>query len=303
MYAVSAQTITQSTIPVISPPEEQSQNPLHPPSFFKSIWLKIQDISDSNTTELKQPSAIDPPASLLDPEYVSLKMCNEPYKFYMELQQSQQSVPSFLAFAKLCNCYKLTATGRIFLEETAINSLKKTHPKDNPLSLVSVGPGGCYQEMIYLAKLANAGYKKIHLTLLEKDSIPLTKLSKFCKTYLKTTKVQIVQFSSLENYATEAMQVKTLQPNLLLLLDLTDEKYNVKGVPLPKYAYRTFRSANILQLNTLIAHSMFERDADNNRIPLAVCSVYDGVSPSLAEIRPASVTTFSVDRSKPTMAQ
>lgn len=301
MHPVSLQNNLESKIPVMPRTAEHSQNPQGLSGSLQSMWRCLQEIAEQcKSTEATVTIKIDrtlpiTPPSLFDPDYVSSKMCTQPYQFYTELQQLQQTAPSYLTFAKLCNCYKLTATGRIFLEDTAVNLLKQFHAKQKPLTIVTVGPGGCYQEMVYLTKLAKAGYNEIQLILLERRQIPLDELSEFCNTSLKGTKVQITQFTSIEAYAHESVQLPRLQPNLLLMLDLSDEKYNVQGMRLPDYAFQTFETAGILPAPTVIAHSVFKQIPNRRSVRTAICSVYDRESHTLAEVKPSYERTLSVN--------
>lgn len=222
-------------------------------------------------------------------QFVLPRLCADPYQLYQELRKPG-SVPisSCLLALRLCLCGKVVGTGRQFLEENSISLLEKSHSKDSLLTLVSVGAGKCYQELIYLAKLIHAGYQQIQVVLIDHNDIPKNSLDQFCKRFLKQCKINIIQYRSLKEYAASCQRQSHLKPNLLLLLDITDKAYNVNNRPLPDYAFTLLKDQQFITENTVIAHSMFSlkviKEPVFSVVPTAsyICA-YAGTSAQLSD--------------------
>ncbi|MCC6127775.1 MAG: hypothetical protein IT584_01040 [Chlamydiae bacterium] len=226
--------------------------------------------------EKAQPKGCCPPVDLLG------ELCDDPYGFYERIQaakstSSQAEKHSFfrnydqaLRFFTLCSCKKMTPSLRIDLENAVVAKMQEIHPdKIAPITVVSVGAGGLYQEIVYLAKLVNAGYEKVIFIAIDSDPTrPLMgALLIFCKEALKD-KVDAEQsiYPSLESYQEEAKEHPHLKPDLLLCIDLSDERFNVKGKPLPDCAFSLLQQNGILKEKTIIAHSFLEEFSERRSV-------------------------------------
>lgn len=163
-------------------------------------------------------------------------------------------------FPHLGECSCKSPLLRVALEKEVIRRLQVSFlDKHQELTLVSVGSGQCFQELIYLAKLVNIGYKNIRLVLIDKDpnvKPSVDDLIRFKDTYLQNSKIEIDQFDTLENYQKRASGQINLQPNLLLLLDLEGDKDANRQPPhLFIYAYEFLNNAALIQNGATIAYT------------------------------------------------
>lgn len=193
------------------------------------------------------------------------RLCNEPYKFYQEIEKAiidetcSRFNPSF-PFLKLCPCEKMNSNLRIKLENDSIELLKQTHPSKETINVVSVGAGGLYQELVYLAKLAKVGYKNIRLIAIDPKPIFIGALDGACKDLIPAKITIDDQYTSLANYIQKATQDKTLRPDLLLLIDLTDDKFKVNSQFLSDYSFDQLYHHNLLKNGTVVSHSVLEKN-------------------------------------------
>ncbi|KAF3361887.1 hypothetical protein PHSC3_001569 [Chlamydiales bacterium STE3] len=202
-------------------------------------------------------------SSISPPEFD--RLCNEPYEFYQEIEKVIKNKtrfrfhPSF-HFLKLCLCAKMNSDLRLKLEKDSIKLLKQTHPaRESTISVVSVGAGGLYQELVYLAKLAKAGYKHLRLIAIDPALVSIGALDGACKDLIPAKITIDDQYTSLENYIQKATQDKTLHPDLLLLIDLTDSTYNINSQLLSDYAFDQFYHHDLLKQGTVVSHSVLEQ--------------------------------------------
>ena len=79
---------------------------------------------------------------------------------------------------------------RVALEGSAIDLLKQSYSLDRLVTIVSVGPGGAYQELVFIAKLAQAGFKKLLLVLIDPADVMVGALSCFCDKHLPQCQIQ-----------------------------------------------------------------------------------------------------------------
>lgn len=214
------------------------------------------------------------------------RLCTDPYQFYEEIQLSDVTDPiSSLQLFKLCDCPNLDGVTREKLENHALGLLSQSCPTSLPITIVSVGPGSCYQELVYLAKLAKAGYKQINLVLIEPENLSshLPKLHVFCQQNLPACTVNIIKFDDLEQYKNFSTSSNSAKPNLLLLLDI-DENF-VNGKHLPDYSFELLQSNGILQPKTVISYSIRPKSLHGVYFPKFFSCSYDGSSSSLNNIQ------------------
>jgi hypothetical protein len=149
-------------------------------------------------------------------------------------QQPASEFENEFPFLKQCGCHFIPPVIRRELEKQTLAAVQeKFQNKDQPITIVSVGAGQCLQELIYLVKLVDCGYKNIRLVLIEREfdatkhpessaSNALQNLRNFKEKYLKEATVDIQPYSSLENYGEALSEQTGLKPHLLLLIDLDE---------------------------------------------------------------------------------
>lgn len=223
-------------------------------------------------------------------EIVVQRLCTDPYQFHTEMRRLKTDTNLFtkiLTFITLCPCPKLDGASRSGLEKDAIELLTHSCPNDVPLTIVSIGPGGCFQEMVYLAKLANAGYKTINLILIDPKNLDKQErvLASFSDIYLPECEINIYKYDDLETYNQAAQNTDDLTPNLLLLLDLTDAEYEVNSKSLPDHAFELLQTNGILLSSTVITYSTISKGLKGRFFPKSVSCSYDGQSTHLSDIQ------------------
>lgn len=197
----------------------------------------------------------------------------------------------------------MTPDLRTKLENKSIELLQQTYPfKETIINVVSIGPGGLYQELVYLAKLAKAGYKQIRLIAIDPAPIFIGALDFSCEQFIPA-KITIEQFSSLDDFIEKSNQDSTLLPDLLLLIDLTDDKYKTHDQLLSNYSFDQLFQHNLLKNNTVISYSTLEmlytRDVDGKVIRLDfIPKIFSGVfTPTAKDL--SSISTISIGEGKP----
>ena len=163
-----------------------------------------------------------------------------------------------------CNCKQVPASLRAFLEHHSVLAVEASFPnKNDPLDIVSVGPGYCFQELVYLITLLKLGYKNINLTLIEPglnregDSETIRKaieqFKQFCSLHIVARhldiSLNIAVFEDLEAY--KASQTKA---QLLLIIDVQGE--TVGGGDIPNQADASvvyFTKNDLLQSKGIVA--------------------------------------------------
>jgi hypothetical protein len=246
VYRYSTQKTAQATCATYSPPS----NPVFPPSTPASTSSVVS--GDVAPTQSSMLDSQDRPE-----DSVVHRLCTDPYQFYKEIKFSAAaSKIDSLKLFRLCVCPNLNNVSREKLENHAMGLLSQSCATSLPLTIVSVGPGGCYQELVYLAKLANAGYKQINLVLIEPENLSshLATLSVFCKQNFPACTVNIIKFDDLEQYKNFFTSSGLAKPNLLLLLDI-DENF-VNGKNLPDYSFELLQSNGMLEPKTVISYSI-----------------------------------------------
>jgi|LakMenE18May11ns_1017448.scaffolds.fasta_scaffold9712789_1 hypothetical protein len=168
---------------------------------------------------------------------------------------------------------------RIKLENYSIELLEQVHPlKESTINVVTVGPAGLYQEIVYLAKLAKAGCKQIRLIAIDTQDIVIGPLEDACAELFPATITICKQYKSLDSYIQEAVRDETLHPDLLLLIDLTDDKYKVNSQLLSDYSFDQLQDSGLFKNGTVISYTTFEkeRNEDTSRDVL-ISKVFSGI--------------------------
>jgi hypothetical protein len=152
---------------VISHPHLRTSQPAPSKDAPIPVKREIDPVSPSITPSVATPKLAMDIASQID------LLWKNPYLLYEKIVEARRPGQSIfplipaLVFLGLCNCPKMPVSLRLNLEESSIHLLSQTHPKNAPITVLSVGPGHAYQELVYLAKLAHVGYKRITLMLID----------------------------------------------------------------------------------------------------------------------------------------
>lgn len=167
---------------------------------------------------------------------------------------SVAQVPSGKLGIYLCPCNHAPRELRGQLEEESIQLLKNSHPPEKqkkPITITSIGPGGAFQEIVYVAKLMQEGYKKINLVLIDPKEPNIQGLEQIFTILFGPNRVAIRYYQSRQMYVEKtAKHFKNLcdrQVDLLLLIDLDD--YPV----LAGASFKKFNEENLFKENALVA--------------------------------------------------
>lgn len=216
-------------------------------------------------------------------EFVINELREDSFRLYDNLEKLAAVVDPALLDLRICRCGRISPQQRAQLENAAIDAIKAQHAPDTCIKIVSVGSGGCYQELVYLSRLAKAGYWNFQLVLIEPQKVPLESLRAVCLKYLPKCNFQAVHYPSLESYKQNASQKK---PSLLLLLDLTEEKYYINKNPLPDHCFKLFHDNQLMENNTVIVWNVVKDNRDPNETVLSVgwCGLYDNTEENLYDL-------------------
>lgn len=159
-----------------------------------------------------------------------------------------------------CRCLQMDELARSILEMKTIEEALKFFPREKPLTLVSVGCGGCFQELIYMIKLILAGYTQIEMVLIDSHESQeeikgaVKNLQEFYEKYLSqlpsAPQIKFCFFSSLANYQAHVEKKPSLKADIMLGIDLQGEKAH--GQPLNRECIASFTSQKLLQSRSLV---------------------------------------------------
>jgi hypothetical protein len=304
IHTVATEALENANSPLISSKREMSSSsePEPAPKKRKATSEKVEAVGP---TALQAVSGS--PMPLETTFFVTMALNTAPYEFFLNFNDPSLDCPEFLSHGledlDVCGCEKLPASLRIFLEKQAIEALNSTLSKDSLLTIVSIGPGQCYQELVYLAKCAYAGYNQIQLVLIDKEPVPIEALTQACHTYLSQYDINIVYYQSLESFQVAVAAQNHLKPNLVLMLDITEEEYEIDGTQLPEYCFQFFNQNNLFNENTVIARSDALTDKDDHLFAIASCAVHDGTAQTLPEIASKREVMIPVNEDFPSILQ
>ncbi len=182
------------------------------------------------------------------------------------------TTPDFQAefpFIKECSCHHVSQELRASVEVATLKNVE-TNIKDKTalFTILSIGPGQCLQELVYIQKLAALGHEKIHLIALdpsEDTSRSLENISKFMKANLPE-----VEFSYERPTTSPGADLLMTynpsehpSPQLVLMIDLdaTDPQYGPLSM-LEK------RSLHVLQSKWRFQNYVLSYAFHRNRSPL-----------------------------------
>lgn len=218
----------------------------------------------------------------LTPDDLKLCLLEEPYNTYRKIKTyltecqgryiNNRLLVNF-CFLTVCPCVKVPDDFRMFLEGNSIKLLSS--PPERSITIVSIGSGGCYQELIYLVKLSDKSYNTIKLILIDNKIIPpLGVIDNLCKELLTSSTVTCIHYKTIEAYTKSAQDDISLKPDLLLAIDLTDKQFRIGGIPFSEYAYNKLREMDMLKPDTVIAHSTSYGHVLTSRMTIeAICGL------------------------------
>lgn len=136
------------------------------------------------------------------------------------------------------------------LEENVIDKITHHYPdRDKPLNITSIGSGGCFQELVFIAKLiSREGYQDVRITLIDKvykkgkEDESVAALRKCVDDeilpHAKGAKVTIDVQNDLDTYLGQVKEKSLPFPETVLMIDLEKAQDCIDGV------IRTLYSAN-----------------------------------------------------------
>lgn len=159
-----------------------------------------------------------------------------------------------------CRCLQMDELARSILEMKTIEETIKLFPQEKPLTLVSVGCGGCFQELIYMIKLVMAGYTRIEMVLIdshedqERIREAVKSLQEFYEKHLlqlpTAPQITFCLFSSIDSYHKQTEKQPSLKADIMLGIDLQGEKAN--GQNFARECIATFTSQKLLKTRSLV---------------------------------------------------
>jgi len=213
------------------------------------------------------------------------ELCDDPYRLYDNLDKLLPLINPALLDLRMCRCGKMSSQLRASIENSAIECLLSSRDPSALLTIVSVGSGGCYQELVYLARLSKAGYCNIQLVVIEPKPVPLQSFASVCQTYLPHSKINVICYPTVRDY-----QENPIKPNLLLLLDLLDNSCKVNGKLLLNYSFEALHNSHILQKNTVVAWNVLEENEELKNDPkkeslfsIGYCGLYSEADVNLSK--------------------
>jgi len=234
--------------------------------------------SAKNAPQVQKNTTVTPyEKSQITPAFIQKQLCENPYHFYAYRKELLKNAPEVLGSDKLhvCPCARVKATDRTRTERATMDLVQHFHPTDHPFTIVSVGAGNCYQELVHIAKLHAAGYKDLHLVVIDKERMPIEELRRFCDTNLPPCHIQISAYASLEAYESAASgSQNNLKPNLLLLMDLSHIKVGKNS--LLTHAFEAFQTNDLLHPNAVVAYSQEHARNAELYFDIVTCGLYNG---------------------------
>lgn len=274
---IATQVINNQATRAASPSPVTPTPPLPESPKAENVTKKpFVHASLQTATEVSRNAPIKPyEKAQITPAFIQKQLCENPYHFYAHRKELLKNAPEVLGSDKLhvCPCPRVKGTARIRTEQATIDLVQYYHPPDHPFAIVSVGAGGCYQELVHIAKLHAAGYKDLYLVVIDKERMPVEELRRFCEENLPSCHIQISAFASLEEYQSRASSQNTLKPNLLLLMDISHIK--IGNTSLLTHAFESLQTNELLRPNTVIAYSQ-EYLRDRDYIDMVICGLYQG---------------------------
>ncbi|MBS0623196.1 MAG: hypothetical protein JSS62_01080 [Verrucomicrobia bacterium] len=194
--------------------------------------------------------------------------------FPTDLPQALSRYFEDLKQLNLCSCFKINTQQRLVLEETSIRYFQKHCSPTELLTIVSVGSGGCYQELVYLAKLAQAGFTHLQFVFIENNNewdSSFDAVRELSYHNLSHCHVKLVKYTSINDYVMAAQDDTSLKAHLLLLLDISDSQYAIHGMPLFRHSFNLLQSRLLLLEGALINYSNSVRKSPGSCKAISYC--------------------------------
>lgn len=171
-----------------------------------------------------------------------------------------------------CSCKTINQAVRIELEKSVVKAINnKFSDKSRPITIVSFGAGSCFQELVYITKLVDAGYKNINFVAMDNsEDTPraLADLRSFQEKYLQDANIQLHYRRHLDSITNVDENETPLQPDVFLMIDLAGEAEFLKEC----FAY--LHNNSFKEKGCIIAYTKWKDNNDSyQRVQEAVCYV------------------------------
>ncbi len=260
---IEINTLKRTSNPYNNELEENNNKKIKKENLKGKELERMEDISSTIDQYVQTSNCIIKDISI--PSDVQ-RLCKDPYGFFDEFhafakkKKSLEPLPfnSHLLGLSYCSCHPKEI--REPLEELVVERMTEQHLKDKEITVVSVGPGAAYQELVYMAKLANAGFSKIRFVFIDRwlkedyssANACYDHFKSFCRQEMPGITFKFHTFTHLKNYTSTLKKQKSifLQPHLLLLIDLGGCKVEEKN--LNDYSFSLLSYQNIITRDTVI---------------------------------------------------
>ncbi|MBI5274246.1 MAG: hypothetical protein HY860_04245 [Chlamydiales bacterium] len=177
-----------------------------------------------------------------------------------------------------CRCEQIVPI-RASLENASIERISHIYPtnRSKPLHILSVGAGNCYQEIVYIIKLIEKGYKNIQLSVIEPEPIDdsVEDVHSFMRDHFPDVTFSISYSHTIEDYKATHCGEKA---DLVLLIDLQGEFDANYTVPiLTARSYQELHGMHLIEDNATIAFTTPPEDD----IAIPYCCQYSIEKPRL----------------------
>ena len=161
---------------------------------------------------------------------------------------------------KICDCIHASVEQRSFLQQASLEQVQQIYPDPSqPITIVSVGCGGCLGEVEFLLRLKAVGYEKVTIVLVDPSEKTAEALPDL-QIVGEDQKTSIIYFKSLGDYATAVEENPQYRANLLFLVDLQSltskgNDYDPQGTEenLTQHSFHFLRDKGFLPENTIIS--------------------------------------------------
>lgn len=159
-----------------------------------------------------------------------------------------------------CPCIKVSA--RFELVKETLSLVEKVHPKrEEPLTVMSIGSGGCLQELHTMSALADRGYRKFRMILIDPSDYA-KRASDDLKNYYskhlkdKSPEVEILFLRSLDHFMEQRPIAKI---DVALLIDLQKIKLARLGQTVLGHTLKELAKHRVIQEGSIVAYTWEER--------------------------------------------
>jgi hypothetical protein len=211
-------------------------------SFVLNILGLMQNTTSRQISENRIQRVFSPPtesrilASLpqtlpQNTHFFSLEAFERAPRDYVQSEAFLSAFPNLIT----CPCDHITPELRTSVETATFENIESNfnnRSKEEPFTILSIGAGGCVEELLYIQKLATLGYTNIHLVVLD-PSEQTTRALKELESFI-TTHIPNIHFSyerptcsSKEDLLMSYQPSEDFSPQLVLLIDLDSTNLNL----------------------------------------------------------------------------